>query len=208
MRNIKKMLVLSLFAIAIIGIIAPCSATICKDKVYTVESKEKTVQKYKVTWNANGGKIGSKKTVSTSVQKGSKVGTLKKATRSGYALKGWYTKKTGGTKITKNTKPKKNTSYYAQWKKTTTKKNSVVGRWKENSHGLIEYTFKSDGTYTGKEGSDKTKGTYHVSSNKLVIDEKYHGADGEWILLGDVLSYTIVDNNKFTSTSFGTFKRV
>ena len=50
--NIKKILILAIFLVAIVGIIAPASAAIesaNKDKVYSIESKEKSV-KYKVTW--------------------------------------------------------------------------------------------------------------------------------------------------------------
>ena len=47
--NIKKIIVLLIFAVAIIGIIAPVSAAISSEnKVYSIESKEKAV-KYKVT---------------------------------------------------------------------------------------------------------------------------------------------------------------
>jgi uncharacterized repeat protein (TIGR02543 family) len=35
--------------------------------------------------------------------------------KAGYAFKGWYTKKSGGTKITTKTKVTKNVAYYAQW---------------------------------------------------------------------------------------------
>ena len=119
--------------------------------------------KVKVTWNANGGKIGTKKTTVTSVKKGTKLKKLQTAPkRSGYAFKGWYTKKTGGTKITKNTKPKKKVTYYAQWKKgnsnTTNTNNTVkrvltaeekklVGKWVLHWDGSSMYEFKADGTY-------------------------------------------------------------
>ena len=46
-----------------------------KNNGLIIESKEKTVS-FKVTWNANGGKIGSKKTTVTSVNKGSEIGKL------------------------------------------------------------------------------------------------------------------------------------
>ena len=49
------------------------------------------------------------------VRKNSSVGTLPKATKKGYTLKGWYTKKSGGTKLAASTKINKNATYYAQW---------------------------------------------------------------------------------------------
>lgn len=42
------------------------------------------------------------------------------AARKGYVLKGWYTKKSGGTKVTTATVIKKNQTLYAQWSKVNT----------------------------------------------------------------------------------------
>jgi len=205
--NIKRILVLLFFAAAIAGIIAPVSATesVNKDKVYSVESKEKSV-KYKVTWNANGGKIGNKKTVTTNVNKGSKLGTLPKTTRPGYELKGWYTKKTGGTKINKNTKPKKNIAYYAQWKALKWKKLGS-GNFKDNISSYISYSkgteevtvdfyvnFKKNKTKAGTLFISKTgnniktyildyKGNKTTSSNiisKKNAKEYYNVITDEW----------------------------
>ncbi len=71
----------------------------------------------KVTFKGNKGKV--KKTSSKTVTVGEKYGTLPKATRKGYAFKGWYTKKSGGTKVTKNTKVTNQSAHslYAHWKK-------------------------------------------------------------------------------------------
>ena len=68
-----------------------------------------------VSLNANGGKVGSAATSRILVDEGKAVGTLPKATRKGYKLKGWYTKKSGGTKIKASTKVKKDVTYYARW---------------------------------------------------------------------------------------------
>ena len=109
MMNKKMILVLFLFALAIIGIIAPINAAIesAEDKFYTIESKEKTA-KLKITWNANGGKVDGKNTVTTTVIKGKKIAKLPTSPkRTGYSFKGWFTKKSGGSKITVNTKPSK-----------------------------------------------------------------------------------------------------
>ena len=72
---------------------------------------EKSGKTCKVTFNANGGSGGKTK----SVAKGKAVGTLPKATKKGYTLKGWYTKKSGGTKVKTSTKITKTVTYYAQW---------------------------------------------------------------------------------------------
>lgn len=69
---------------------------------------------YTVTFNANGGSVNpSTRTVAYNTA----VGTLPSASRSGYTLKGWYTKKSGGSKISAKTKIKGNKTFYAQWKK-------------------------------------------------------------------------------------------
>ena len=67
-----------------------------------------------VKFNPNGGAIGGQ-SGNVHVQEGKAIGTLPRATRWGYKLKGWYTAKSGGTKLTTKTKIKKNTTYYAQW---------------------------------------------------------------------------------------------
>ena len=67
---------------------------------------------YTVTFSANGGKVSETK---RKVKKDAAVGTLPKATRTGYALKGWYTAKSGGSKVSTSTKVSKNVTYYAQW---------------------------------------------------------------------------------------------
>lgn len=41
------------------------------------------------------------------------------AGRKGYVLKGWYTKKTGGTKVTTSTVINKDQTLYAQWTKVS-----------------------------------------------------------------------------------------
>ena len=86
---------------------------------------------WQVTFNANGGKIDGAASVKVLVQKGKAVGTLPKASKSGYSFKGWYTKKSKGSKISANTKIKKNITYYAQWtakKYTVTLKKSGSGK--------------------------------------------------------------------------------
>ena len=144
-----------------------------------IESKEKVV-KYKITWNANGGKIGTKKTVLTSVKKGSKINKLEAPPkRSGYVFKGWHSKKTGGTKISKNTKPTKNIVYFAQWKKVSTSTNSkLAGYWQYQGGGPFkesiysyDYFLYKDGTfnyfYRERYFQSHTTGKYKVSNGKI-----------------------------------------
>lgn len=170
--NIKKILVLLLFIVAITGIIAPINGA----NIVKIESKEKSIGN-KVTWNGNGGKIASKKTASTTVKKGAKVGKLPLAKRSGYDFKGWYTKKTGGTKVSKNTKPKNSVTYYAQWTKGSTSTNSkLVGTWNRNYYykpGQMDtyyWLIKKDGTfnyYLITTAEYYYKGKYSVSNGRI-----------------------------------------
>ncbi len=69
-----------------------------------------------VTFDANGGTCG---TASKPVLSGDAVGALPKATRSGKAFMGWYTKKTAlGTRIWPSTVVEANVTYYARWTDT------------------------------------------------------------------------------------------
>jgi len=104
MKELKKILSFTLIAMLVFAMLPA-------DKAYAATPK------VKVTWNANGGKIGTKAKVTVKIVKGKKIGKLPKTpVRKGYAFKGWYTKKSGGKAITKNTKVKKNVTFYAQWK--------------------------------------------------------------------------------------------
>jgi uncharacterized repeat protein (TIGR02543 family) len=127
----------------------------------------------KITWSANGGKIGKKAVLTTTVTRGKKIGRLPAIPkRTGYAFQGWYTRKSGGTKITTNTIINKNTIYYAQWAKiyklsfdanggtvSPTAKNAVF----KKAVGTLPtpkrtgYTFT--GWYTAKTGGTKFTAT-------------------------------------------------
>jgi uncharacterized repeat protein (TIGR02543 family) len=87
-------------------------------------------QKYKVKFNANGGKLSKAK--SKAVTKGKKYGKLPKPTRKGYNFKGWYTKKNGGKRVTANTVVglTKNTTLYARWAKK-----QLYGKVKQPPYG-------------------------------------------------------------------------
>ena len=158
--------------------------------IVKIESKSKTVN-YQITWNANGGKIGSKKTVATTVKKGSKINKIAATPkRSGYTFKGFYTKKSGGTKINKNTKPTKSVTYYAHWektKKTTVDTSKIVGGpWKHKrfeiynppSGAIIfrEYYFHQNGKFEFYEREPldvlKVEGKYSVSKGIVHFKER------------------------------------
>ena len=67
---------------------------------------------YTVSFNANGGKAS---TTRRNVKKNASVGSLPSATRKGYRLKGWYTKKSGGSRISASTTVRADVTYYARW---------------------------------------------------------------------------------------------
>ncbi len=185
--NIKKILVLVLFSIAIVGIITPINATDTQNIDKTVLSKEKAT-KYKITWNANGGKIGTKKAVTTSVTKGSKIGKVTTPKRSSYSFTGWYTAKTGGKKVTSTTKmPARNLNLYAHWKKASSNKNvdsALFGHWEYRfvtGFGYTEsysYFFYRDGKAsfyeTGKNMIGQMEGKITTSNGKIYITNFYY----------------------------------
>jgi len=152
----------------------------------SVEITKAKAASCKITWNGNSGKIGTKKTTTTTVKKGTKIGKLPTTPkRVGYAFKGWYTKKTGGTKITKNTVAKKKVTYYAQWKKNAVSGDEakLMGSWSYDSSyydpfsGGINpysyiYVFRENGSFDffyrySASGISHTTGKYKVSNGKV-----------------------------------------
>lgn len=175
----------------------------------------------KITWNGNGGKIGSKKTTVKSIKKGSKIGKLPTTPkRTGYGLKGWYTKKNGGTKITKNIVPKKKVTYYAQWLKTytltfdpnggkVTPNSKKVAKTK--TYGTLPtstrsgYTFK--GWYTSKTGGTKVSSTTKMSAKNIKVYAQWTKVltASEKKLLGYWSSISSNTASTYTFNNDGTF---
>ena len=135
--------------------------------------------KVKITWNANGGKIGGVKTKAVKVKKGAKIGKLPTAKRAGYTFKGWWTKKTDGKKVTTKTKATKKATYWAHWAKKGSSKTdkSVMYKAGETVSGtcssgmpfilmsgssVIGLTLRPPITCTGA-----FKGTYTLSDSSL-----------------------------------------
>ena len=198
MKKNIKVLVFLLFSVAIVGIIAPVNGEIiakADEKDVKIESKMKTIN-YKVTFNANGGKIDTKETRSFTVKKGSKIGKLPKTPKlSGYTFKGWFTKKNGGTKITKNFKPSKKITFYAQWKSSrvlNSEEKKFVGsyaygklpsgywtyhsydyqKWVNTNLYVESYEFKVDGTFKQIQITDQDGGTFIVTTGNWQIPVK------------------------------------
>lgn len=152
---------------------------------------------YPVTFNPNGGTVGTK---SKNVTIGSTYGTLPTPTRTGYSFDGWYTKETDGTKVTETTTVGANppTTLYAHWiaKKylvifdanggrintasgqVKTKTDTVTYGSKYNSLPTPTRTggYNFDGWYT-----DQTNGT-KVTSATTVTTTKDHILYAHWHL--------------------------
>ena len=93
-----------------------------------------TANKYTVTFDANGGTVG---TTTKTVTYGNPYGELPTPTREGYTFAGWFTEKDGGTQVTKETVV------------TTADKHTLYAQWTANT-----YTVKfdaNDGTVTPAE---------------------------------------------------------
>ena len=77
-----------------------------------------TANKYTVTFDANGGTVG---TTTKTVTYGNPYGELPTPTREGYTFAGWFTEKDGGTQVTKETvvKTVADHTLYAHWTANT-----------------------------------------------------------------------------------------
>ncbi len=112
--------------------------------------------KYKITLNANKGKVSGKKTKTKSVTSGQKYGSLTTPKRSGYNFAGWYTKKSGGTWINKskyNSNASKHT-LYAHWVKKS--KVATKSQYKAVRNGMtyseVKRIFGRSGIYAVRNG--------------------------------------------------------
>ena len=93
------------------------TTTVFKNDFTTLYAKW-TANTYTVTFNANGGSVG---TASKTVTYDGTYGTLSTASRAGYAFAGWYTAASGGTKVETTTKVQitANQTLYAHWTQCT-----------------------------------------------------------------------------------------
>ena len=166
----------------VIAMVAILMLTAVLSTVQAVDAASKV----KVTWDANGGKIGTAKIATTTVTKGAKIGKLKTPKKTGYAFKGWYTKKSGGTKITATTKVKNKVTLYAHWKKGNSNPSRVlnaeekklVGKWELGWDGSMVYQFNADGSYfyvsiqkliSGGNNGLQMQGNYSIKNGVLIL---------------------------------------
>lgn len=127
-----------------------------------------TANKYKITYNVNGGKSLTTKT--KTVTYGKTYGTLAAPKRAGYTFAGWYTAKTKGTKITAKSTVKitKNTTLYARW--TKVKKPAQVKKptVKNSAKKTMKVTFKKVSGAAGYEINYSTSKKFTKKTTKTV----------------------------------------
>lgn len=143
-----------------------------------------TAKTYKLTLDANGGKISGNSTQTKQVNYGEAYGTLSAPTRDGYSFVGWYStsSSTGGEQITAQTKhlQESNRTIYARWTNsdiTVTldpnggecSKSSVSVKYASAYGSLPTPTRKGyvfQGWFTAKTSGKKVTDTTNVDSTK------------------------------------------
>ena len=179
------------------------------------DAPTQAVTNIKVTFNANGGSVG---TSSKTVKYDSTYGTLPTPTRTGYEFQGWYTSKSGGSRVTSSSTVTAESDHtlYARWKavkmtvnfdktdcrvdyssKTVTYNSSYGGLATPKREG---YTFL--GWYTKKDGGEKvtvdtivTKTTDHTLYAHW---EKSSSGDGGGGQSGTIIAKSPVKFTEFT----------
>ncbi|MCL2114713.1 MAG: InlB B-repeat-containing protein [Methanobrevibacter sp.] len=210
MKNSKRILTLIILFVSVLlfsmltvtaAIVSEQQTDTTDNGIVQIEAKYKKISTNKVTFNANGGKIGTKTKVAKNINKGTKIKKFPATPkRKGYVFKGWYTKKSGGKKVSINTKPTKSITLYAHWKKGSSRTlnseekklvgawstvavgasviNSITGKSLYSSGNGIFYSFGADGTYSSVSIFDSV-------GSRLSI-----GTSGSWRLSGNTLYLT------------------
>jgi uncharacterized repeat protein (TIGR02543 family) len=115
---------------------------------------EETPATYTVSFNANKGK---KVKTTLTLTAGQAYGTLPKTTRTGYTLRGWYTKKSGGVKVTAKTLFTLDSDQvlYAHWKKVVVQEEiqSVVQEAAPQAK-LVNYAYGTAVSYKSQSYSN------------------------------------------------------
>ncbi|MDR2966849.1 MAG: InlB B-repeat-containing protein [Methanobacteriaceae archaeon] len=189
-KRIFTLLILML-SVLVFSMITVTAVTVSEQQTNTnhddiqIEVKYKKVSTNKIIFNGNGGKIGTKNTVSININKGSKIKKFPTTPkRTSYTFKGWYTKKSGGAKISVNTKPTKSATVYAQWKKKgnsrilNAEEKKLVGLWEARGFSSVHLIgFNKDGTFVcSKNGSTSSTryvlqiyGNYQAKNGKIYL---------------------------------------
>lgn len=134
-------------------------------------SESTIIPQYTMTFDANGGYIGSKsiKTSSKTAIYGNKMGKLPSPKRKNYAFLGWYTQKSGGTKITSNTSIKGNGTYYAHWAKIKPVK-ATISYVKNSAAKTMKIKIKNISTASGYQIRYSTRKSMSSAKKKNVSE--------------------------------------
>ena len=89
----KKLLILVIVSVFMISVVAATAYAVNPHTEKNVEYKEKKVLTLKIKWDANGGVVNSKKTVTTTVKKGAKIKLPKTPKMTGYTFQVGIAKK-------------------------------------------------------------------------------------------------------------------
>lgn len=149
------------------------STKITKSQTLYAQWKKNTVQ-YKISFNKNGGSSVSKSSVTITENK--KIGKLPTAKRKGYAFKGWYTAKKGGTKITTAYKVTKKQTLYAQWTKIAKPKKAATPKLKSSKSKQLTIKYAKTSGAKGYEiryaANKKLKNAKKLTTNKTNVTIK------------------------------------
>ena len=131
-----------------------------------------------VTFNANGGSVG---TASTTVYSGFQYGSLPTPTRSGYTFDGWYTAASGGSKVTSSTivSTDANHTLYAHWKgmNYTVKFNANGGSGTMANQSFVLGTAQN---LTANAFTYTPKVTFNENGGNAVSDASVAATFGGW----------------------------
>ena len=179
--------------------------TVTKD-INLVTSFSKTINKYTINYNNNGGTGCSSK---INVEYNSSYGDLCTPSRTGYNFQGWYTASSGGTKVTESTiMGDSDVTIYAQWKRNFTcaakgQTTSYLGKsWytMSNASGYCELALigVSSSTGTWNEATTKLTNEYITGTNALLATEYNAG------LLEKISGNNVIDSNVGGTTGLTT----
>ena len=137
----------------------PANATVN----YTLHAKW-TENRYKVTFDANGGSVS---TGSKEVSYDGTYGTLPTPNRTDYTFEGWYTAKSGGTKISSSTKVTITAAQtlYAHWKEIPVDDSKMMLTYQSHVQTYGWQSWMKNGQVTGTSGQSK-----RVEGIKIKLD--------------------------------------
>jgi hypothetical protein len=129
---------------------------------YTITYDTATVTilaKYTITYNANGGVIGSNSTTSADFVVGDNALTLPTATREGFNFLGWYTLQSNGVQVTGAYTPSATAILWAHWIQK-----SLVGVGNSQKIGTITTLANVGNTYSATSTSGTVAVTYAANA--------------------------------------------